>query len=50
MIDKGEVRKDYGDAVKVDSAGRSATMKASVAGGPSIQVSTARGTVTVRKE
>jgi hypothetical protein len=48
--DKGEVRNDYGDAVKVDAAGRSATMKASVGGGPSIQVSTARGTVTVRKE
>jgi Putative adhesin len=47
--DKGEVRNDYGSMVKVDTEGRSATMKASM-GGPSIQVSTARGTVTVRKE
>ena len=47
--DKGEVRNDYGGSVKVDSEGRSATMKMP-GGGPSIHVSTARGTLTVRKE
>jgi hypothetical protein len=36
--------------VNVDTEGRSAKMKASMAGGAAIQVSTARGTVTVRKE
>jgi hypothetical protein len=49
--DKGEVRNDYGPAVvTVGTEGRSPTMKSSTGGGPLIQVSTARGTVTVRKE
>jgi hypothetical protein len=48
--DKGEVRNEYGSAVKVDTEGRSSTMRMSEGGGPSIQVSTARGTLTVRKE
>ena len=47
--DKGEVRNDYGGSVKVDTEGRTSTMKMS-GGGPSIQVSTARGMLTVRKE
>ena len=48
--EKGEVRNDYGGSVKMDTEGRTQTMRTSVGGGPSIQVSTARGTVTVRKE
>ena len=48
--EKGEVRNDYGGSVKTDTEGRTQTMRASVGGGPSVQVSTARGTVTVRKE
>ncbi|HTM50667.1 MAG TPA: DUF4097 family beta strand repeat-containing protein [Bryobacteraceae bacterium] len=48
--DKGEVRNDYGASVKMDTDGRSQTMRSSVSGGPSIQASTARGTITVRKE
>jgi hypothetical protein len=48
--DKGEVRNEYNSAVGVGTEGRSQTMKISEGGGPSIQVSTARGTVTVRKE
>jgi hypothetical protein len=48
--DKGEVRNDYGSSVKVDTEGRSSTMRMSEGGGPPIQVSTARGTLTVRKE
>lgn len=48
--DKGEVRNDYGSSVKVDTEGRSSTMRMSEGGGPAIQVSTARGTLTVRKE
>ena len=48
--DKGEVRNEYGSSVKVDTEGRSSTMRMSEGGGPSIQVSTARGTLTVRKE
>jgi hypothetical protein len=35
--------------MKVDTEGRASTMKMS-GGGPSIQVWTARGTLTVRKE
>ena len=48
--EKGEVRKDYGGSVKMDTEGRTQTMRSSTGGGPSIQVTTARGTVTVRKE
>jgi hypothetical protein len=48
--DKGEVRNEYGSSVKVDTEGRSSTMKMSEGGGPSIHVSTGRGTLTVRKE
>ena len=48
--EKGEVRNDYGGSVKMDTEGRTQTMRSSVGGGPSVQVSTARGTVTVRKE
>jgi hypothetical protein len=48
--DKGEVRNEYGSSVKVDTEGRSSTMKMSEGGGPPIHVSTARGTLTVRKE
>src|SRR5262249_15208592 len=48
--EKGEVRNDYGGPVKMDTEGRTQTMRSSAGGGPSIQVSTARGTVTVRKE
>jgi hypothetical protein len=48
--DKGEVRNEYNSAVGVGTEGRSQTMKISEGGGPSIQLSTARGTVTVRKE
>jgi len=48
--EKGEVRNDYGGSVKMDTEGRTQTMRSSVGGGPSIQVSTARGTVTVRRE
>jgi hypothetical protein len=48
--ERGEVRNDYGGSVKMESEGRSQTMRTSGGGGPSIQVSTARGTVTVRKE
>jgi hypothetical protein len=48
--DKGEVRNDYGGSVKMETEGRSQIMKMLGSGGPSIQVATARGTVTVRKE
>ena len=48
--DKGEARNDFGSAVSVETEGRSAKMKASVSGGTPILLSTARGTVTVRKE
>jgi len=48
--EKGEVRNDYGGSVKMDAEGRTQTMRSSVGGGPSVQMSTARGTVTVRKE
>jgi hypothetical protein len=48
--DKGEVRNEYNSAVGVGTEGRSQTMKISEGVGPSIQLSTARGTVTVRKE
>ncbi len=46
---KGEVRNDYGGSVKIETNGRSSTMKMSGNGSP-IQASTARGTLTVRKE
>jgi len=47
----GEARNDYGPPVmRVDGEGRSASLKTSIEGGPMIQISTARGTVTVRKE
>jgi hypothetical protein len=48
--DKGEVRNEYNSAVGVGTEGRSQTMKISEGGGQAIQLSTARGTVTVRKE
>jgi hypothetical protein len=48
--DKGEVHNEYSSAVPVGAEGRSSTMRISEGSGPSIQVSTARGTVTVRKE
>jgi len=49
--DKGEVRNDFGPEIdKVYTEGRSANMKSRTSGGPLIQISTARGTVTVRKE
>jgi hypothetical protein len=48
--DKGEARNDYGSPVNVDTEGRSAKMKASMSGGSAVEISTARGTVTVRKE
>jgi hypothetical protein len=48
--DKGEVRNEYNSAVSVGAEGRSQTMKISEGGGQAIQLSTARGTVTVRKE
>jgi hypothetical protein len=49
--DRGEVRNDYGPAVNaISTEGRSSTMKSTAGGGPMIQVSTARGTLTVRKE
>jgi hypothetical protein len=47
---KGEARNDYGPAVNVETEGRSAKMKASIGDGAPIHISTARGTVTVRKE
>ena len=46
--EKGEVRNDYGGSVRMDTEGRTQTMRSSTGGGPSIQVTTARGTVTVR--
>jgi len=49
--DRGEVRNEYGTPViRVEGDGRSSRLKTSAEGGPSIQVSTARGTITVRKE
>lgn len=49
--EKGEVRNDFGPTVvEVDTEGRSSGLKTPVSGGPVIQVTTARGTVTVRKE
>lgn len=48
--DKGEARNDYGSPVNVETEGRSARMRGSVGAGPSVQLTTGRGTVTVRKE
>jgi hypothetical protein len=48
--EKGEVQNDYGGSVKMESEGRLQTMRTASGSGPSIHVSTARGSVTVRKE
>ena len=48
--EKGEAVNDFGSAVSVETEGRSARMKALSSGGTSVQMSTARGTITVRKE
>jgi hypothetical protein len=49
--ERGDVRNDYGPAVNaISTEGRATTMKSTTSGGPLIQVSTARGKVTVKKE
>ncbi|MBI1791671.1 MAG: DUF4097 family beta strand repeat protein [Acidobacteria bacterium] len=48
--ERGEARNDYGDPIKSETEGRAATLKGKAGSGPVIQVSTTRGSVTVRKE
>jgi hypothetical protein len=48
--DKGEIRNEYGPPLELETQGRSAKLKGATSVGPAIQLSTARGTVTVRKE
>ncbi|MGH9659073.1 MAG: DUF4097 family beta strand repeat-containing protein [Bryobacteraceae bacterium] len=48
--DRGETRNDWGDGVKTDSDGRSASMKGKVGTGPTLALMTSRGTITLRKE
>jgi DUF4097 and DUF4098 domain-containing protein YvlB len=46
---QGDAHNDYGDGVKVDVAGRSASLRSVESKGPAITVTTDRGTVSVRK-
>jgi len=48
--ERGEARNEYGDALKVEEDGRTATIKGKTGQGPTLSVTTSRGSVTVRKE
>ncbi|MGH9722367.1 MAG: DUF4097 family beta strand repeat-containing protein [Bryobacteraceae bacterium] len=48
--DRGEIRNEFGDVLAVETFGRSAKIRGKVGQGPLITLSTARGTVTTRKE
>lgn len=46
---RGEARNDFGPPIQVETSGRSATLRGSVGSGPSINVITENGTVSVKK-
>ncbi len=47
--ERGEITNDWGDALKTEQDGRSASLKGKVGAGPAIALNTSRGSVTVRK-
>lgn len=47
--DQGEAINDFGPPIQKETEGRSATLKGKVGQGPTIQLTTGRGTVAVRK-
>jgi DUF4097 and DUF4098 domain-containing protein YvlB len=47
---RGEAVNDYGSQLRQESDGRSATIKGRVGDGPAIQITTERGSISVRKE
>ncbi len=47
--DRGEVENDYGDGLKEQTSGRGARLEGSVGAGPSVDLVTGRGSITVRK-
>jgi len=48
--DRGQVENDFGDELKEQISGRGARLEGSVGAGPSIELVTGRGTITVRKD
>ncbi len=48
--DRGQVENDFGDELKEQTSGRGARLEGSVGSGPSIDLVTGRGTITVRKD
>ncbi len=46
---RGEARNDFGSAIKTETEGQSSTLKGSVGKGPTINLTTERGTVSVKK-
>ncbi len=49
ITDHGEVQNDFGDGLKEQTSGRGARLEGAVGSGPSVDLMTGRGTITVRK-
>ncbi len=47
--DRGQVENDFGDGLREQSSGRGAHLEGGVGAGPSVDLVTGRGTITVRK-
>jgi DUF4097 and DUF4098 domain-containing protein YvlB len=47
--DSGQVENDFGDSLKEQTSGRGARLEGSAGSGPSVDLVTGRGTITVRK-
>ncbi len=47
--DHGEVENDFGDGLKEQTSGRGAHLEGAVGSGPSVDLVTGRGTITIRK-
>lgn len=48
--ERGEAVNEFGDAIHQQSDGKSATLKGKVGEGPTLHITSTRGTITVRKE
>jgi DUF4097 and DUF4098 domain-containing protein YvlB len=47
--DRGEIENDFGSSLKTESAGKGARLMGAVGSGPALNLTTDRGTITIRK-
>lgn len=48
--ERGEAHNDFGEGIRIENDGRTSVLRGKLGSGPPVQLSTKRGTVTIRKE